>query len=355
MENALENTMTTPEFNDMCDEVIVSILGYLYAYQLYNLSCVNKRFKKIIVTYFFKYKFNPDYTSTMKLYINKYWASITKPLTTLQSPSSLADYIYSDQNFVSAKQDSQQTEGRTSLTTIENGEQIFLKKSKFKECFRQLNLLLRHDILSYIILNEMNTDFFNLVMNMAMSPRGTDGLYARLKNDHYSFPNLFGYFVAQVIFGLVDGIIPLEKRLKNYPDSFLSSKVTRESRSIKYKQAGIYCVHIPRNMIFAATCQIDYYRFFSIWSQSDKKKLTRMLVTAQSYIDVCRECEGLRDPPPFSVFDNQSFTVKKTTYSSLYFEMSDTIRIVRSGASLSDEEDFSSSDNDLSDDDPDGM
>ena len=75
-----------------------------------------------------------------------------------------------------------------------------------------------------------------------------------------------------------------------------------------------------------------------------------MLVTAQTYIDVCRECEGSRDPPPFDVFVNQSFTVKKV--SPLYFEFTDKIRIVGASFSIADEDDLSSSDNDSSDDDP---
>ena len=331
--------------NNMPDEILVSIFGYLYAIQLFNLTYVNTRFNLIVKTFYFNHDFNNKYTHYIKKYITKYWASITKPLATLQAPSSLTDYLYSEQNFISAKQDSEQVDGRTKIAKIENGEHIFLENSHFKECFSQLNILLRGDILAHIILNEMNDGFFNLVINMGMSPRGTDGLYGRLRDSHYSFPNIFAYFVAQVIFALVDGIIPLEKRLRDYPDSFLSSKVTRESFNILYRQASIYTVHIPRYMIFYATNRIDYYEFFNILSQTNKNKLTRMLVTAQTYIDVCRECEGLRDPPPFDVFVNQSFTVKKL--SPLYFELTDKVRIV------SDEDDFSSSDNDSTDDNPD--
>ena len=65
------------------------------------------------------------------------------------------------------------------------------------------------------------------------------------------------------------------------------------------------------------------------------------------YIDVCRECEGLRDPPSFDVFVNQSFTVKKTMTSSLYFELTDKIRIVSTGEE--DIEDLTSDDDDDSD------
>ena len=66
--------------------------------------------------------------------------------------------------------------------------------------FQAIEYIVKGDILIHIILNEMNEGFFNLVMNMGMSPRGTDGLFARLKDGHYSFPNIFAYFVAQVIF-----------------------------------------------------------------------------------------------------------------------------------------------------------
>ena len=139
----------------------------------------------------------------------------------------------------------------------------------------------------------MNIEFFNIVMNMSMSQRATDGLYSKLKNNHYSFDNFFSYFVAQVIFVLLDGIIPLEKKLKQSYNSILSANITIESYSVIYKQASIYAVRIPRHKIFQATSVIDYDEFFNKLNQSKKKRLTQLLVTAQIYIDVCRECEGL--------------------------------------------------------------
>ena len=129
--------------NEMPEEIIVSIFGYLYAIQLYNLTFVNTRFNNIINTFYFNYDFNKEYTHSIKKYVKNYWASITKPLSTLQSRSSISDYLYSQNNFISSKDDSEQEEGRTKLAKIENGQRIFLENSHFKECFRQLNILLR--------------------------------------------------------------------------------------------------------------------------------------------------------------------------------------------------------------------
>ena len=316
--------------NDLPDEVIMNIFGMLHTYQIILLLSVNNRFRSIIKNYIFKYKFNSEYIVDMGKYVNSYWASITRPLSNLQAHYNINDYINSSQNYTTPKQDAQQTTHRFEIVKfLPDGSRAYL--GEFKECFRQFHILLRPDILPYIILNEMNNSFFNVVMNMSMSPRGTDGLYATLKKGHYSFENIFSYFVAQVIFGLLDGIIPLEKRLRKSYATHLTTEVTRHSYSVLYKQASIYCVRIPRHKIFAATAKINYDKFFSSLRQSEKKRLTRMLVTAQIYIDTCRECEGLRDPPSFDVFVNQSFTVKKTKNSSLYFELSDKVRIASSG------------------------
>ena len=342
----------TPNINDLPDEVLVNIIGMLYSYQIFLLMSVNKRLRTLIKNYIFKVSFNPEYTNMMSAYINSYWASITKPLSILQSHYNISDYINSTQYYTTPKQDAQQANRIEIVKLLPNGSsRAFL--GEFKECFKQFHILLRADILPYIVLNEMNNSFFNVVMNMSMSPRGTDGLYATLKKGHYSFENIFSYFVAQVIFALLDGIIPLEKRLrKSYP-AHLTTEITRQSNSVIYKQALIYCVRIPRHKIFAATAKINYDEFFSSLRQSEKKRLTRMLVTAQIYIDTCRECEGLRDPPSFDVFVNQSFTVKKTKTSCLYFELTDKVRIASSGEDVY-EEGFPNIHSD-DDDDSDGI
>ena len=314
------------------DEVLINIFSYLYAMELVAIQSTNRRFRQFIKDFFFAYPFNQGYTEKINDYKKNYWASVVKRLDVLQSGHNMVTYIQSALYYTTPEEDARHTAVRIQLSTIRNGVRSFLPQSKFQECFQQFHVLLRPDILSYIILN-MNNEFFNVVMNMAMSQRATDGLYSRLKNGHYSFDNFFSYFVAQVIFVLLDGIIPLEKKLRQEEssNSILSANITRESYSVIYKQASIYAVRTPRYKIFQATSEIDYNAFFNKLNQPKKKRLTQLLVTAQMYIDVCRKCEGLRDPPSFDVFVNQSFTVMKRHTSSLYFELADKVRIVSSG------------------------
>ena len=187
-----DNQITT--INDLSDEVILKIFVFLYAYQLIMLKNVNKRFYSIINDYVLKYTFNEEYSDEMLKYVKTYWASIVRPLRELESHYSISDYVNSSAFYTSPLEDANQTVNRIKISKLSSdGTRYFLENTNFKECFRQFHLLLRPDILSYIILN-MNNEFFNLVMNMSMSPRGTDGLYARLKNMHYSFEIFFFIF-----------------------------------------------------------------------------------------------------------------------------------------------------------------
>ena len=97
----------------------------------------------------------------MSGYINSYWASITKPLSILQSHYNISDYINSIQYYTTPKKDAQQANRIEIVKLLPNGSSgAFL--GEFKECFKQFHILLRSDILPYIVLNEMNTSFLIL-------------------------------------------------------------------------------------------------------------------------------------------------------------------------------------------------
>ena len=213
-----------------------------------------------------------------------------------------------------------------------------MPNTAFKEAFEQVLPLLKPSALCNILIHEMNTDLFNMVLMYGSSSRGTDGLFGVQENEHYIFENFFAYIVAQLIFVILDGVIALEKHLRYYSGETPTTRIRVQTYPFIFKLGGVYALRIPRYQIFQATQSIDYYTFYDLLTARDKNKLDLTLNHALAYIDVCRECFN-KGPINFSIpFANQGFCRRKT--QPLYFEMTDRVRIITSY----DDEDESSND-----------
>ena len=163
-----------------------------------------------------------------------------------------------------------------------------------------------------------------------MCPRAIDGYYATIKSGHYVFDNFFGFFIAQIIFVILDGVICLESGLRVTSNSSISSNVNLKTYAFMYKVVGAYALHIPRHLIYKATADIDYDLFYNSLSDNDQFRLNRILLRSQNYIDTCRSCFARPDLDLDSVFINQSFIRRKV--EPLYFELSTRLRIITHSA-----------------------
>ena len=316
---------------DIPNEIIVSIFAMLYTHQLINLRGVNRRFKSLLDGKFFKHHFGISYNLSIRDYLKTYWASITRPLNELQSMSTIKDYVNSSRSFIPCTSVFEQSnEYRTQLTEVVETEsetqRIYLEDSKFEEAFRQVNRLLKDKFLINVLLREMSPSFFNFLINRCMSPRSTDGYYANLNSGHYVFDNFFGFFIAQIIFVILDGVISLEANLRVTSDSFISSNVGLKSYPFMFKVVGVYALHLPRHLIYKSTDLINYELFYNSLNHNDQVKLNSILLRAQNYIDTCRGCFGKYELDLDSVFINQSFIRRKV--EPLYFELSNRLRII---------------------------
>ena len=326
---------------DLPNEIIVSIFTMLYTYQLTNVRGVCSRFKSLIDHKFFNYRFDVDYNLSVKDYVKSYWANISWPLTELQNPNTTNEFTLhtpSSRYYRACTSVLEQSdEYRTQLTEVvegepETGQRIYLEGSKFEVAFRQVHRLLKDKFLINVLLREMSPSFFNFLINRCMCPRAIDGYYATIKSGHYVFDNFFGFFIAQIIFVILDGVICLESGLRVTSNSFISSNVNLKTYAFMYKVVGTYALHIPRHLIYKATADIDYDLFYNSLSDNDQLRLNRILLRAQNYIDTCRSCFGRPDLDLDldSVFINQSFIRRKV--EPLYFELSTRLRIITHSA-----------------------
>ena len=130
-------------------------------------------------------------------------------------------------------------------------------------------------------MSDISSDFLSEVLAKSLSERGTDGYMGQYLDNHYVFPNIFAYFLGQVIFYLTDGILLLEKKLRSgESNAYISTIITDNEIKFSKKIKDTYAVYIPRYIIFKACMCIDYFFFFfNSLSKKHKENLTTIMCT----------------------------------------------------------------------------
>ena len=204
----------------------------------------------------------------MKKYINTFWASITCSLEDLRSTNNIT-HIYGNNLTPRYMGGNPVDRSRLSLSKVIDGQRVY-HEGKFEEAFKQLHCLFHDKVFIYILLNDFpHCDLFSTVVQMGMCNRGLDGLYnvGEFVNNHYTFPNIFGYILSQIAFALIDRVIHLEMELSKNPNATIPTRACYYTSEISKKLSRVYIMHVPRFLIFKTMNNIKFLEF------KDKKYL----------------------------------------------------------------------------------
>ena len=259
--------------NLLSNEILLIIFNNLYAIDLYQLIFVNVRFNELVMGNYFVYEFPKEYKEAMGKIIHRFWGSTSIPFEELNVQSVLSF----DEDALDESHDlySISKSGRMILYKTNIFSSITFRSTEYLNLFKQYFTLLLPHVLPYILIHEtnLNTRFHSLVMKMAVSVRATDGLVGSNKPDHhhFAFPNIFSFYVSQIIYCLCDKIVCLVEN-KNSLQS-LNTDVNLYHRALVRRMQGCYVVHQPRILIFDALSSINFEEFQKSLNLSDRTYL----------------------------------------------------------------------------------
>ena len=216
---------------------------------------------------FFVFSLGEAYRKNISLYIEECWGTIYNELA-----------YYNDRELATVDGRKVGIRGfdedfiNDSITVFRlNTDNPYFLNEKIKYLTQLWKKMLHPKILPYVLVRDMGDYFSEQLLNYATAERAVDGNAPKInKDNYYVFENLFSFYIAQLIFLLMDRIIAMEKYDLGSPLVNLNLKYDHCHDDMLYGTNCNYIIHTPRYLLYKGLEKVKYDKFVQGMSQRDK-------------------------------------------------------------------------------------